>query len=457
MIDKCYSNIFNGFKTFYPFKYIKNNNTFSLYNYLIGFFFNQRSSPQFLIHFIEENNNQIHLNEMSKEDICQNEIYILFNFIKIYFTGYNLNQYEEYLSFDKLDINSKNIEINYNELLKIFNCIKKNKPSILVSMLFLRRLLPNILEIISKKTGIETNIFSFENETLFDNGIKLLKLESDEINKNIVNEYLQSLKHIQSEFSLNGKKFSTYFKDIKLKYHQTFVDYRNYDFYDFGLKKISRTKANYNDSFGILDYGYNRSVNKIQVDYNWNFHFYEILFHCFYLTFADCLNKLTIEDKSFEYGDLEGYLNDYLNYYEYTDYYLNFINQDGAYMNISRLIMQYFPKDFFDYEQFNEKYELRKKCIDSSEYDYISKKNKLQLKIISTKSSSFLLENDNEVINNKIIIFNNKIKSNSIFLYNYNNINSSLRRFLFEGYEEKGNNYNEEYYNDLINIFPNFG
>ena len=161
MIEKCYSNIFNGFKTFYPFKYIKNDNTFSLYNYLIGFFFNQRSSPQFLIHFIEENNNQIHFNEISKEDICHNEIYILFNFIKIYFTGYNLNQYKEYLSFDKLDINSKNIEINYDELIEIFKCIKKNRPSMLVSMLFLRRLLPNILEIISERTGIETNIFFF--------------------------------------------------------------------------------------------------------------------------------------------------------------------------------------------------------------------------------------------------------------------------------------------------------
>ena len=149
-------------------------------------------------------------------------------------------------------------------------------------MLFLRRFLPYILNIISKKAGIEPNIYLYNNETLFVNGVKLLKIELNEDEEFIlIEEYLKSLKQLLWNFSLNGKYFSTFFKNIKIKKPENFVKNRNYVFYHFGLEKINRIKANYDKGFEILNYSYERQSYKIQIDYNWNFHFFELLFHCF--------------------------------------------------------------------------------------------------------------------------------------------------------------------------------
>ena len=112
MIDKCLD-VFYGFKTYYPFNYINNNYSFSIYNYLIGFFFNSISSPQVLLLFIEEYNYKISTLGVSDNDTCYNEMRILFNFIKIYFSKVNLEQYKNDIKFEKLDINSDKIMKNY--------------------------------------------------------------------------------------------------------------------------------------------------------------------------------------------------------------------------------------------------------------------------------------------------------------------------------------------------------
>ena len=339
MIERC-SDIFYGFKTYYPFKYYKNIYSFSIYNYLIGFFFNSIKSPQVLLSFITEYNNILSSGDYSSNDICSNEMYILFNFMKIYFPKINFRKYKNNLIFEKLEIRSDNIELNFNELSEIFNCIQNYKPSLIVSMLFLRRFLPYILYIISKRTGIEPNIYYFANETIFDNGVKILKLDLDKEQEiNLVREYVEILKKLLWQFSLNGKKFSTFFKDINIKRNQNFVKNRNYIFYNFGIQRINRIKANYEESFDILNYAYEKLSYKIQIDYNWNFHFFELLFQCFYLNFIDCSIKLNIFNKEGKKSNpFTYYLNNFLDYYEYYDYYLNFINQEGAFMNISRLI-----------------------------------------------------------------------------------------------------------------------
>ena len=137
--------------------------------------------------------------------------------------------------------------------------------------------------------GIEANIYFYSNETLFDNGIKLLKMELDGDKEFIlIEEYLNSLKQLLWNFSLNGKRFSNF----EMKKPENLVESRNNVYYNYGLGKINRIKANYDKSFEILNYGYERQLYKIRIDYNWNFHFFELLFHCFYLNFADCLNML---------------------------------------------------------------------------------------------------------------------------------------------------------------------
>ena len=383
-------------------------------------------------------------------------MYILFNFIKIYFTKINLRECINDLELDALEIKSINTNLDFNELLEVFSSIRNNRPSLLVSMLFLRRLLPNILNIITEALDIPTNIYFYENETLFDNGIKIsnIELKEDEGIK-IVEQYLFSLKQVLWEFSLNGKQFSTYFKDMKEKGQDNFTRNRNYLFYNFGLDKIKRTRADKNESFRILNYAYKKMFYKIKIDYNWNFHFFELLFHCFYLTFIDCSNNLYYKkNQNQDYFSLLKYVNDFLDYYENYDYYLNFINEEGANMNISKLISRnYF--DNFNYKKFNQKYNLRNKLIKEQKYDYMTRKGPKIINISKVDPKCFfIIDNsyyDNEI---KIMLNNRKNNNNNLFSNNYDSINSSLKRFIFEGYDEKKNSSIEEYYNDLLRFFP---
>ncbi len=241
-------------------------------------------------------------------------------------------------------------------------------------------------------------------------------------------------------FSLNGKYYSKNLKDIKYNKRKNFVEYRNEIFYNYGINKINYQKKEYKESLDILNNAFQRNYKLIKIDYNWYFHFYEILINCFYLTFIDCASNLDPKD------NLSKNINNFLNFYEYKDYYLNFIDLDGAFMNRSRLINMNLRGEEFDYEKFNEKRKLRQKLLDKSIYGYMTKNGIKEITLLKYNSDDFLLKEENESQINKDIIFDNKDKSNSLFLNNMNDINYYLKRFLFDGYDDKKNSSTEDYY-----------
>jgi hypothetical protein len=126
-------------------------------------------------------------------------------------------------------------------------------------------------------------------------------------------------------------------------------------------------------------------------------------------------------------------------------------------MNISRLIESNHYKKKFNYYQFNEKYELREELIKESKFDYMTKKGAIEIKISKDDSKNNLISDDSfdgKNNNEMKIMLCNRNNNNSLFSNNYDSINSSLKRFIFEGYDEKKNSSIEEYYNDLLKIFP---
>ena len=69
----------NGFDTNYPFD--NDNSGFTIYKYLIGFFFNSITSPQILLNYIKECNDRNCPKKVKKN--LDNSIFILFNFMKL--------------------------------------------------------------------------------------------------------------------------------------------------------------------------------------------------------------------------------------------------------------------------------------------------------------------------------------------------------------------------------------
>ena len=109
-------------------------------------------------------------------------------------------------------------------------------------------------------------------------------------------------------FSLNGKYYSKNLKEIKYNKRKNFVEYRNEIFYNYGINKINYQKKEYKESLDILNNDFQRNYKLIKIDYNWYFHFYEILFNCFYLTFIDCASNLDLKD------NLSKNINNFLNF-----------------------------------------------------------------------------------------------------------------------------------------------
>ena len=435
---ETFDNYNNGFNIYDPFD--NYNYGFTIYKYLIGFFFNSINSPQILLNFIEECNDRNCLKEEKK--YLNNSIFILFNFMKLYFVKFDFSQYQNKLNFDNLEIDSKSIEPSYYELMKIFEYIQKNESSPIVSLLFLRRFLPYILQIISEITKKEVYIIFYINETLFDAGLKPLKLNIDIDKKfELLRNYLDSLKQLLIYFTLNGNQFSHIFKDYEFD-PENMTENTNNLFYN---KTINKMMTNINDNYEKeLRDDYDINKNKIFIDYNWNFHLFELLFHCFYLTFADCLHEKDIQN------DLYEIINEFLDYYECNDYYFNFINQQGAYFNISRIIEKNVNSEF-DYKSFNEKFSLRNELIKSSKYDYISKEIINEIKFEKINSRNFFLMMQNDDYNNNNIFVINK-KCDSLFAKNKN---YQFNRFMFEEYDNTKSSSIDDYYRDLINLFPN--
>jgi len=439
----------NGFNTYNPFD--NDNYGFTIYKYLVGFFFNSISSPQILLNFIEECSDRSFSKEGKKN--IDNSIFILFNFMKLYFIKIDFSQYNNKLNFDNFEIDSNSIEPNYNELMKIFEYMQKSKSPPIVSLLFLRRFLPYILQIISEITKKEVDIYFYINETIFDAGLKPLNLNIKIEQKiELLRNYLDSLKKLIIYFTLNGNKFSHIFKDEKFD-PENIIENTNNLFYNKTIgKMMSNIKDNneklLRDEYGrILRDDYEINKNKIFIDYYWNFHLFELLFHCFYLNFADCLNEIDIDIQN----DLYEIINEFLDFYEYNDYYFNFIDKKGANFNISRIIEKNINNKF-DYKSYNKKFNLRNEIIKSSKYDYVTKEIIKEIKFEQIKSRNFFLMQDNDYINNSsnIFVINKKCES----LFSKNN-NYQFNRFMFEEYDNAKSISIDDYYRDLINLFPN--
>ena len=360
---------------------IKNNNSklykyfdyyslkFSLQKYLIGLFFNHKNSPQVLLSFIYEFDSTIdQLN--NTEDESLDEMYILFNFIKIYFPNISINQGIKNLNLTNLEINSKNFNLNYDDLIECFNIIQRNSISLLVCILFLRALLPFILDIISQFVNVNLYIFYFDKERFFDSYTNSLNMDLNNEKKEIIlDKYFKCLSKIICKFSLGYENYSNIMKKDTSKKLDA-VRYMNGKIYGYSLNNIDIKKTKFNQS--ILGKAYNKNYNQLKIDYNWSFHFFEIIFHCFYLNFIDCLNLLY--EKGMINSNVYYYISNFLDNYEINDYYFNFINIDGAYLNISRLLKYQLYKKKFNYEMFKEKYFVRTKLLKEPTYDYISKK-----------------------------------------------------------------------------------
>ena len=150
---------------------------FSLQKYLTRFFFNQKNLPQVLLSFINEFDTRIDQLNDNDEEISLNELYILFHFIKIYFPNISINQGIKMLNLINLEINSKNFNLNYDDLIECFNIIQRNDISLLVTILFLRALLPFILDIISDIVNVYLFIFYFDKESFFNSHISSINID----------------------------------------------------------------------------------------------------------------------------------------------------------------------------------------------------------------------------------------------------------------------------------------
>ena len=149
-------------------------------------------------------------------------------------------------------------------------------------------------------------------------------------------------------------------------------------------------------------------------------------------------------------------VDNYLDYYEENDYYLNFINNNGAITNILREINKKIYNDKFDYKLFHKKDKLRKELVELSKYDYMTKEGIQKIYLNETSHKNFLLiedidDNDSNEKEEKNLVFDNRYRNNNIFVSNYNMLNLSIQRFLFKGYNDD-NISKEDYYNDLLKL-----
>ena len=228
------------------------------------------------------------------------------------------------------------------------------------------------------------------------------------------------------------------------------VNIQNFNFYNYGIEKINIDNPNIKKSIEKLNYAYNKKYYKIKVDYNWNFHFYELLFHSFYLTFADfsIIYYKKYDKKRFSDGaPFYTAVKKYLDYYEQNDYYLNFINKNGSLINIQREINKKIYGEEFKYKKFNKKYKLREELIGLSIYDYMSKEGIQKIELNNISYQCYLVKGKEEIN----LIFDDRYRNNNIFVNDYDKLPLSKQRFLFNGYNDD-NISKDEYYNDLLKL-----
>ena len=424
-----------------------NSLNFSLQKYLTSFFFIKNNSHQVLLSFISDFDSRIEQQNDIEEELLS-EMRILFNFIKIYFPNIiNINQGIKMLNLTNLEINSKNFNLNHDDLIECFNIIQRNDLSILVCILFLRALLPFILDVISDIVNVYLDIFYFDKERFFDSFTSSLNLVlNDEEKEIILEKYFKCLSKIISNFSFGWEDYSNAMKKNTSDTGNA-VSYMIGKLYDCCLKNIDTKQINFKFKQSILERAYDKNYNELKIDYNWSFHFFEIIFHCFYLNFIDCLNILY--EKGMKDSKIYHHISNFLDNYERSDYYFNFINKDGAYLNISRLLKYLLYKEKFKYKMFKEKYFVRKKLLKEHKYNFISKQFEYKINIL-TKKNNYGSEEIKGVKNEVYLDIKSKL---SIFKNSYNNCNAYLRRFLYDGYEENKISIIDEYYTDITKIY----
>ena len=469
---------------------------FYLYRYLIAIFFNNKISPQVLLSYIKEYNDRIN-GDISNTSIS-NELFVLFNFIKINFPNISSNNGNNNINFMNLKIESNSFDIDYDDLKKALFIIKTKPISLLNSILFLRALLPFILNIISDIEKIDLYLFYFEKEKIFNNYKNIIKfnLKNDE-KELLIREYFRCLNAIITEYSLDLDKYS---KGIKKENdYENVITYMNINIYEPIIEKFNnekevrkkerekgkgeenveekdKNKEKEKENIAkkekeiiskLLTNAYYKNKTQLKINYNWSFHFIEIIFYCFYLNFVHCQNYLY--SYSSRISDIYDIISKYLDNYEKKDYYFNFINEEGAKLNIARIIKNGLYNNIkknndnnnsnniinidinnikkINQDYFKQKISIRRKLLKEHKYNLISK-NELKKINIFKKPNNY---NEEETKNEYHVIIDNS-NNLSLFKNNYNVISESLKRFLFDGYNEYKSSTIDEIYSDLTKI-----
>ena len=200
----------------------------------------------------------------------------------------------------------------------------------------------------------------------------------------MLDKYFKCLNKIIRDFSFGWEDYSNRMKN-NTSYSQNAVNYMNRKLYGYCLKNLDMKQIKYKFYQNILQKAYNKNYWQLKLDYNWSFHFFEIIFHCFYLNFIDCLNILY--EEGLKDSNAYFYISNFLDNYEKNDYYFNFINKDGAYLYISKFLKSQLYKKKFEYEKFKEKYSVREKLLNQLQYNYISKEDDYKIDILKQENN----------------------------------------------------------------------
>ena len=443
--------LFYNYDKIYEFNDNKSQYQFKIWKYLISIFFNDKMSPQILLFIIKEFNDKTNID--LNNSIIQKEMFVLFNFIKIYFPNIVLNKTNEsYINFINLNIKLNSFDVNYDDMMSALKIINRNSISNLISILFLRALLPYILYIISEIENVDIDLFYFDKEKFFSSyksiiKFKLIKKE----NELLIKDYLRCLNEIINDYSSDLSFFSEEIK-IEDNNNDDTISYMNKKIYNQEIEKIK--EYNEKSNYKILLNTYYENREQLKINYNWSFHFFEIIFYCFYLNFAHC--EILLYENGKKNSNIYKEIRRYLDIYEKNDYYFNFINEEGAKLNITRIIQRNLNKELnqelnkeLNSDYFRQKISVRRKLLKEHKYNLISEKKERQINIFKMQNN-YGLEKENNQYNEIILDISNDL---GLFQNSYYDLNDNLKRFFFDGYNENKNSTIDEFCNDLNKIY----
>lgn len=222
------------------------------------------------------------------------------------------------------------------------------------------------------------------------------------------------------------------------------ITYMNKKIYGSFLNEIEKDKEKSNSK--LLINAYYKSRPQLKINYNWSFHFFEVIFYCFYLNFAHCQKLLydNYKNNTKIYNDISKYLDNY----EKRDYYFNFINEEGALLNITRIIQIKLYK-VLNANYFKQKIFVRRKLLREHKYYLISKNKDVKINIFK-KPNNYGIDETNKEVHDIILDVSNSL---GFFKNSYNDLNDNLKRFFFVGYDENKISTVDEFCSDLNKIY----